>query len=163
MSIPIKPSPSASELVRFSAISSRAGVPATAIDHNMETATVSFRELAANSKQFARRLLTIGENRLELLTVEVQEERERLLHAILLALGVAAFGLLASLTLTAAIVVLLWTWSPLAVLLTLTGLYGAAGVYLYRRLTGLLRDWQTLSATLDQLRKDRACLEKNLA
>ena len=128
----------------------------------METATVSFRQLAANSKQFAQRLLTIGENRLELLTVEVQEERERLLHAILLALGVAAFGLLASLTLTAAIVVLLWTWSPLAVLLTLTGLYGAAGVYLYRQLTGLLRDWQTLSATLDQLRKDRACLEKNL-
>jgi uncharacterized membrane protein YqjE len=128
----------------------------------METATGSFKQLAATSRRFAQRLLTIGENRLELLTVEVQEERERLLHAILLALGVAAFGLLASLTLTAAIVVLLWTWSPLAVLLTLTGLYGAAGVYLYRRLTGLLRDWQTLSATLDQLRKDRACLEKNL-
>ena len=128
----------------------------------METATVSFRQLAATSRRFAQRLLTIGENRLELLTVEVQEERERLLHAILLALGVAAFGLLASLTLTAAIVVLLWTWSPLAVLLTLTGLYGAAGVCLYRQLTGLLRDWQTLSATLDQLRKDRACLEKIL-
>jgi uncharacterized membrane protein YqjE len=94
--------------------------------------------------------------------VEVQEERERLLHAILLALGVAAFGLLASLTLTAAIVVWLGAWSPVAVLLALTGLYGAAGVCLYRRLTGLLRDWQTLSATLDQLRKDRACLGKNL-
>ena len=128
----------------------------------MEESIVSLGHLATNSKTFARRLLTVGENRLELLTVEVQEERERLLHAILLALGVAAFGLLASLTLTAAIVVLLWTWSPLAVLLTLTGLYGAAGVCLYRRLTGLLRDWQTLSATLDQLRKDRACLEKNL-
>jgi hypothetical protein len=48
------------------------------------------------------------------------------------------------------------------VLLTLTGLYGAAGICLYRRLTGLLRDWQTLSASLDQLRKDRACLEKIL-
>jgi uncharacterized membrane protein YqjE len=107
--------------------------------------------------------LTIGENRLELLTVEVQEERERLLHAFLLALGVAAFGLLASLTLTAAIVVLLWQYSPFAVLLTLTGLYGVAAVCLYRRLTLLLRDWQTLSATLDQLRKDRACLEKTLA
>ena len=71
--------------------------------------------------------MTIGENRLELLTVEVQEERERLLHAFLLALGVAAFGLLAGITLTAAIVVLLWAWSPVAVLLTLTGLYGAAG------------------------------------
>jgi uncharacterized membrane protein YqjE len=128
----------------------------------MEPATDSFEPLAASSKRFARRLLTIGENRLELLMVEVQEERERLLHAILLALGVAAFGLLAGLTLTATIVVLLWAYSPVAVLLTLTGLYAASAVYLYRRLTGLLRDWKTFSATLDQLRKDRACLEKNL-
>jgi len=128
----------------------------------MEPATISFRQLAANSKQFARRLLTIGENRLELFTVEVQEERERLLRAFLMALGVAAFGLLAGLALTAAIVVGLWAWSHVAVLLALTCLYGAAGICLYRRLTGLLRDWQTLSASLDQLRKDRACLGKNL-
>ena len=129
----------------------------------METATGSFKQLAATSRRFAQRLLTIGENRLELLTVEVQEERERLLHAFLLALGVAAFGLLAGITLTAAIVVLLWQYSPLAVLLTLTGLYGVAAVCLYRQLTGLLRDWKTLSATLDQLGKDCACLEKTLA
>jgi uncharacterized membrane protein YqjE len=129
----------------------------------METATVSFKQLATTSKDFVRRLLTIGENRLELLTVEVQEERERLLHAFLLALGVAAFGLLAGIALTAAIVVLLWACSPVTVLLALTGLYGAAGGYLYRRLTVLLRDWQTLSASLNQLRKDRACLEKTLA
>jgi uncharacterized membrane protein YqjE len=129
----------------------------------MEESAVSFTQLAATSKCFARRLLTIGENRLELLAVEVQEGRERLLHAFLLALGVAAFGLLASLTLTAAIVVLLWAWSHVAVLLILTGLYGAAGIFFYRRLTGLLRDWQTLSASLEQLRKDRACLEKILA
>jgi uncharacterized membrane protein YqjE len=128
----------------------------------METATGSFKQLAATSRRFAQRLLTIGENRLELLTVEVQEERERLLHAFLLALGVAAFGLLAGITLTAAIVVWLWACSPVAVLLTLTGLYGAAGICIYRRLAGLLRDWQTLPATLDQLRKDRACLEKTL-
>jgi uncharacterized membrane protein YqjE len=129
----------------------------------METATGSFKQLATASRRFAQRLLTIGENRLELLTVEVQEERERLLHAFLLALGVAAFGLLAGITLTAAIVVLLGQYSPFAVLLTLTGLYGVAAVCLYRRLTGFLRDWKTLSATLDQLRKDRACLEKTLA
>jgi uncharacterized membrane protein YqjE len=129
----------------------------------METTQGGFNQLAAASKQLVRRLAIIGENRLELLTVEVQEERERLLHAFLLALGVAAFGLLAGLTLTAAIAVLLWACSPLAVLLTLTGLYAAAGVYLYRRLTGLLRNWQTLPASLDQIRKDRACLEKILA
>jgi len=128
----------------------------------METASVSFKELATTSRRFAQRLLTIGENRLELLTVEVQEERERLLHAFLLALGVAVFGLLAGITLTAAIVVWLWAYSPVAVLLTLTGLYGVAAVCLCRRLTGRLRDWKTLSATLDQIRKDRACLEKPL-
>ena len=126
----------------------------------MDESTVSFGQLAATSKTFARRLLTIGENRLELLTVEVQEERERLLHAFLLALGVAAFGLLAGLTFTAAVAVLLWAWSPWAVLLILTGLYASAGICLYRRLTGVMRNWQTLSASLDQLRKDRACLER---
>jgi uncharacterized membrane protein YqjE len=128
----------------------------------MEESTVSLGQLGATSKTFARRLLTIGENRLELLTVEVQEERERLLHALLLALGVAAFGLLAGLTLTAALVVWLWAW-PVTVLLILTGLYAAAGICLYRRLIGVMRNWQTLSASLDQLRKDRACLEKIFA
>jgi uncharacterized membrane protein YqjE len=129
----------------------------------METATDNLGQIGASSKRLVQRLLTIGENRLALLTVEVQEERERLLHAFLLALGVAAFGLLAGLTLTAAIVVCLWAWSPVAVLLILTGLYAVAGIILWRRLTGLLRDWQTLSASLDQLQKDRACLEKILA
>ena len=129
----------------------------------MEESTVGFSQLVTTSKHFVRRLATIGENRLELLAVEVQEERDRILHAFLLALGVAAFGLLAGTTLTAAIAVLLWAWSPVAVLLILTGIYGVAGICLYRRLTGLLRDWQTFSATLDQLRKDRECLEKLLA
>ncbi len=128
----------------------------------METAAVNFQQLATNSKHVARRLLTIGENRLELLTVELQEERERLLQAFHLALAVAALGLLAGITLTAAIVVWLWAY-PVAVLLTLTALYAASAFGLYRRLTLLLRDWQTLSASLDQLQKDRACLEKILA
>jgi hypothetical protein len=42
------------------------------------------------------------------LMVEVQEERERLLPAILLALGVAALGLLTGVALAGAIVVLFW-------------------------------------------------------
>jgi hypothetical protein len=45
----------------------------------------------------------------------------------------------------------------------LTGVYGAVGIFLYRRLTGLMRDWQTLAASLEQLRKDRLCLENLLA
>ena len=128
----------------------------------MEPAPAYAGKLVETSKRFARRLLTIGENRFQLLMVEVQEERERFLHAILLALGVAAFGLLAGVALTGAIVVLLWELSRVAVLLVLTGLYGATAIWLYRRFSLLLRDWQNLPATFDQLRKDRACLEKNL-
>jgi uncharacterized membrane protein YqjE len=128
----------------------------------MKESTASLGHLATTAKYVARRLLTIGENRLELLTVEVQEERGRLLHAFFLALGVATFGLLAGIVLTGTIVVLLWAISPVAVLLALTGLYLAVAVFLYRRLTVLLRDWKNLPATLDQLRKDFACLEKIL-
>src|SRR5206468_7724758 len=113
--------------------------------------------------RFVRQLLTIGENRLELLMVEVQEERERLLHAILLALGFAVFGFLAGAALTGALVVLLWSLSPVAVLLTMTALYAAISFFLYRRFADLQRHWKTLPATLDQLRKDRACLEQHLA
>ena len=129
----------------------------------MEESTASFGQLAASSKKFARRLMIIGENRLELLAVEVQEGRERLLRAFLLALGAAAFGLLAGIALTTLVVVLFWKSSPVFALVVMTVLYGTAAAFLYRRLGGLLRDWQTLSGTLDQLQKDRVCLEESLA
>jgi uncharacterized membrane protein YqjE len=125
----------------------------------METATDSFEPPADSSKHFARRLMAIGENRLELLMLEVQEERERLLCAILLALGVAVFGFLTGMALTVALIILLWHLSPIAVLLALTSLYATTAVWLYRRFTLLQREWKTLSSTMDQLRKDCSCLE----
>lgn len=129
----------------------------------MEESSASFSHLAAASKNCARRLLTIGENRLELLAVELQEERERLLLALLLALGVATFALLCGLALTAVFVVWLWPYTHVIPLVTLTVLYGAGAIWLCRRLRLLLRDWESLPATLDQLQKDRASLEKVLA
>jgi uncharacterized membrane protein YqjE len=127
-----------------------------------EESTASFSQLADSSKQFARRLMTTVENRLELLKVELQEERERLLHALLLVLGVVACGFLAGIVFTALVVVLFWNTSPVAVLLVMTLLYGGTAAVLYWRLRLMLRDWQMLTATLDQLRKDRECLEKLL-
>jgi len=100
----------------------------------MEAAHTNNGRLVETSKRFARRLLTMGENRFELLMVEVQEERERLLRAMLLALGVAALGLLAGMAITGAIVVLLWEYSRVAALQVLTFLYGAAAIPLYGRL-----------------------------
>ena len=92
--------------------------------------------------------------------LEIQEESNVSGTLFVLSLVVAAFGLLAGLTFTAAITVLLWAHStPAAVLLILTALYIAGGVCLYRRLNELLRNWQTLAASIDEIRKDSACLE----
>jgi len=128
----------------------------------MAESTAGFAPLGEATKQVARRLLTIGENRMELFRVEAQEERERLLRAVHLALAAAVFGLMAGMTLSAAIVVWLWQYSPLATLLALTGLYALAGACLWWRLVACLRDSESFSASLEQLRKDRAALEKAL-
>lgn len=128
----------------------------------MPTSNGTHRPLAATSRHFGHLLLTIGENRLELLTVELQEERDRFLHAILLALAAATLGLLAGGTLTAAIVVALWPYTHVGALIALTVIYGVTGYILSRRLVGLLHQ-PPLPATVEQLRKDRACLAKLLA
>ena len=129
----------------------------------MEESAVSLGQLGGASKDFVRRLLTIGENRLELLAVEVQEGREKLLRSLIIALCIAVFGLLAGMTFSAAVVVIFWAISPLGVLLVLTALYAIAAALLYQRFNRILAEWETMSATLDQLRKDRACLEKILS
>jgi uncharacterized membrane protein YqjE len=128
----------------------------------METPSDTMPQLADASKRLTQRALVICENRIELLMVEVQEERERILRAIWLALGAVVFGLLAGVALTAVIAVAFWRQSPMAALVILTVLYVVAAAVLYARLARLQRDWQTLPATLDQLRKDREWLEKNL-
>ncbi len=114
------------------------------------------------AKRFGRTLLAAGENRLELVLVELQEERERLVHALLLLLGIGLFALMALAALTGAAMVLLWPYSPLTALLSVAGLYASASFWFGWRLRRLLADWQHFSATIDQIRKDRACLEQHL-
>ena len=128
----------------------------------MNTTAASLGQITDSSKRVGARLLAIAENRLELLTVEMQEERDRLILALLLALGLAVLGLLAALALSAALVVLFWAQSPLGVLLGLTALYAVVGVCVFSKLKHLLADWETLPATLAQLRKDRTCVEQML-
>jgi uncharacterized membrane protein YqjE len=126
----------------------------------MQTSSDNGLHLGDATKRIAQRVFVIVENRLQLLMVEAQEERERVLLAILLALCAAAFGLLAGVTLTVVIAVALWEHSPIVALLVLVALYTIAAVVFYGRLVCLQRDWQTLPGTLEQLKKDRECLEK---
>lgn len=128
----------------------------------METPIDTGLHLGSVTKRIAQRFCVIVENRLQLLMVEAQEERERALLAIWLALGAFAFGLLAGVALTLVIAVALWEHSPVIALLVLTAIYAVAAGIFYMRLMRLQRDWQTLPETLEQLKKDRECLEKNL-
>lgn len=125
----------------------------------MQPPPATFRELTGHSRRVARRLLTIGANRLALLRVEVQEERMLLLRAIFMGFGIAALVLLAGIALTGMAVILFYESAPEAVLLVLACLYVSAAALLYRRLHRLLCEWQNLPASVEQLRKDRACLE----
>jgi uncharacterized membrane protein YqjE len=124
----------------------------------MNEGPISLTEIPAASRRLAKRALDLGVNRVELLLVELQEERERLLQALLYALAAAVFGLLAGISLTLWIVLLFWNLSPLIAVAALTVLYGATATFLSVRLARLRRDWQAFSATLEQLRKDSACL-----
>ena len=128
----------------------------------MDQPTPSPGRVSSTTKTLARRLLTIGGNRLELLAVEVQEERERLLQILLLALSMAGFGLMATMTLTAVVVLAFWSCSPLAVLLILSVAYGMVATFFCLKINRLTGQWESFPATLDQIRKDRECLEKTL-
>jgi uncharacterized membrane protein YqjE len=128
----------------------------------MDSIPGNLADVATASKRIAQGLLAIGENRLELFAVEVQEQREYFIRAIVMALVMAAFGLLAGIALTFAIVLLMWERSPIITLFVLTGIYGAVAAFIWHRLNQMQRQWQTLPATLAQLRKDRECLDRCL-
>jgi uncharacterized membrane protein YqjE len=128
----------------------------------MEKATNGLERLASAIGGFGKALLAMGENRLELWLVEVQEERDLLLRTVLLGLGVATLSLLALITLTAAVCVLCWERCPGTALLSLTAVYSLGAAFFFWRLTRLRQSAKQPSATLDQLRKDRAAWEKHL-
>jgi uncharacterized membrane protein YqjE len=71
--------------------------------------------------------------------------------------------LLAGIGFTAAVAIVLWEVSHVAAVLLLSLVYALGAALLYRRLVALQQDWRMFSSTLDQLRKDGACLEEILA
>lgn len=128
----------------------------------MESPRDTAPHLVDASKRLAHQALVVGENRIQLFLLEMQEERDHIFRAFWLSLGIAIFVLLTGTALTILITVSCWQWSPVAVLAILVLVYGGIAGFLYGQLARLRRDWQSFSATLNELRKDRECLEKNL-
>ena len=91
--------------------------------------------------------------------MELNEERERLLQAFLLALGLAALGLLTAATFSALVVVVLWNYSPWLALAVLATLYASGTAFCAVRLARLQREWPFLPKSLEQWQKDQSCIE----
>lgn len=129
----------------------------------MDTQPGNSFQLAHVSKLILKRILTIGENRSELLLLELQEERQRIMLAVMFMLGAIIFLLLGGFSFTLVVALLFWQHSPIIAMGVLTVVYLGFAVFLYARLVQLKREWQTLPETLDQLRKDIQCLENTLS
>jgi uncharacterized membrane protein YqjE len=114
------------------------------------------------SKRLAKTALEMGENRLQLLLLELEEERDRVLKAIILALGVFAFGLLAGIALTIVIILAFWNLHPICAASVLTAVYAGIALVLNSRLTQLRHEWVSFSASVSQLKKDVSCLSEIL-
>lgn len=103
--------------------------------------------------------LTILHNRLELLVVELQQERIRILEAVLFVAVIAGLGFLTVAAVATAVLIL--TWSKFGVDgLFVVGGVGLAGTLLVCwRLWVRLKDWAFLPGTLNELKKDLECLD----
>jgi uncharacterized membrane protein YqjE len=115
--------------------------------------------LLATLRRLGATVLAILHNRLELLAVELQEERVRLVHALLLAAAVAALGCFTLAAAATALFIVVWhRWGAPGLLgLSALGLLGT--LLLYWRLRVRLQNWRLLSGTLAELKKDRESLE----
>jgi len=126
----------------------------------MDTPTESGPGLFSSVKRLLNTALAGVENRIELFLVELREERFRVFDALLLGCAAAVLGFVALLTVTVTLVVIFWDSARVPVLVILSVCYSLGAIGALWRLTIRLRNWSSFSATLDELKKDRACFEE---
>jgi uncharacterized membrane protein YqjE len=109
--------------------------------------------VSAPLRRLGRSLLTLGRIRLELLAIEVQEEKDRIANLVLWAV-LAGFAVLMLLVLA---IVALWDSHPLLALGAASGVLLVAAALALRQLKGLAAQPSTLfQASIAELRKDAA-------
>jgi uncharacterized membrane protein YqjE len=116
--------------------------------------------LLATARRMLRTLWELAESRLELFLLELKEERIQLFGAVLLvAAGMVCAGM-TLMVLTLTLVVVFWDDHRVLVLVLLTLAYAAGAAGAFWSLRRRLQRWHAFAATLDQLKKDRACFDK---
>jgi uncharacterized membrane protein YqjE len=107
----------------------------------MEDTSTGPGGLLTTGKRIARSIGDLVQTRLELFLVELKEERFRVLDAlVLMGLG-AVCGLM-------------------VLVLILAMLYGLGAGAAFWTLRQRLRNWNAFAATLEEMKKDRECLDK---
>ncbi len=115
--------------------------------------------LLATGKRILRSVGDLAQSRLELFLVELKEERIRLFDALVLVAAGLVCALMTLALFTFTLVVIFWE-HRVVLLVVLTVAYGAGAGGAFWTLRSRLRHWQSFAATLDQIKKDRACLRK---
>ncbi|HVU26386.1 MAG TPA: phage holin family protein [Verrucomicrobiae bacterium] len=116
--------------------------------------------LFATFKRMLATFRNILENRFELFLTELEEERIRLFDALLLALAGVVCTLMALIVLTFMVVVIFWDTHRVLALAIFGLIYAGLAVAVFCLLRSRLRRWKTFSATMEQIKKDRACFKK---
>ena len=116
----------------------------------------------ASLGRLRKAFFAVAQNRLELLLVELREERWRFFDILLLAGLVLILAGMTLLVATVTIVLLCVQAERLDLVAWLTAIYLVAVIIGYWRLRSRLRNWEPFSATLAEIKKDKACWdEKN--
>ena len=126
----------------------------------MDTSTDPSPGLFSAVRRLLNTALAGVENRIELFLVELREERFRVFDILLLGCAAAVLGFMALLTVTLTLVVIFWDSARVQVLVALSACYSLAAIGVFWRLKVRLRNWSSFPATLDELKKDRACLDE---
>ena len=112
----------------------------------------------ASLKGIADGLLATAQNRVELFAVELQEEKCRVVEAMLCAAAVAAFGMMTLSVVTVTVVILFWENGRWAALAGLSVLYLVGTACAWRALQSRLKTRVAFADTVEEIKKDRACL-----
>lgn len=127
----------------------------------METPTDSSSGFLGSIRALGDGVLASIQNRIELLALEVQEEKLRLIQAYVWISAAMFTGVLALVFGSLTLVYAFWETARLAVLGGLTLLYTGATIAIilaFRRY--LRRQPKPFAATLEELKEDRACIRR---
>lgn len=125
----------------------------------METRAPGSSGLLGSLRTLVDGLIGSAHDRLELLAVELQEEKQRLIQIFIWISAIVFLAMLAMIFVSLMLVVLFWETSRVAVVCSLAGGYVLAlvGVLLGFR-NYLKHQPRPFDATLSELKKDRACI-----